>query len=82
MSMGLLLGYLALGYRVYRKTRIRGFSSADAWLYAIACVVSKFPQASGQLRYWRNRLTGKRSALIEYKGPVLRAQEARGNASR
>jgi len=26
-----------------------------------------FPEAVGHLRFWRNRLTARRQALIEYK---------------
>ena len=32
-------------------------------------MLAKFPQAAGQLRYWRNRLSGRPNRLIEYKGP-------------
>jgi hypothetical protein len=39
-------------------------------VFARYCVLSKFPQAAGQLRYWRNRLSGRANRLIEYKGPA------------
>ena len=62
-------GYLVLGFRVFRSSRRRGFSAADARLYSLFCVISKFPSMYGQLRYWSKRILGKRIALIEYKGP-------------
>lgn len=64
----LLVGYLVLALRVSRSTRRRGLSAADARIYALFCVLGKFPSAYGQLRYWATRMMGKRSALIEYKG--------------
>jgi len=65
----LLLGaYLVLGFRVFRSSRRRGLSAADARLYSLFCVLSKFPSAYGQLRYWARRILGKQNALIEYKG--------------
>jgi GT2 family glycosyltransferase len=36
-------------------------------LQAIFTTLGYFPEAFGQLRYWRNRLTARRQALIEYK---------------
>lgn len=48
--------------RMYIKKR-----DAD---YASHLIVSKVPQAIGQLKYNWNRLVGKESRLIEYKGDV------------
>jgi len=56
-----------LGARIYRAGRRRGLAPADARLYAGSCVVGKVPQAMGQLLYWKKRLTGTRSGIIEYK---------------
>ena len=36
-------------------------------LQAIFTTLGYFPEAAGHLRYWRNRLTARRQALIEYK---------------
>lgn len=69
LTLLLLAGYLVLGWRIYRYSRRRGFSGADARLYAAACVVGKLPQALGQLLYWKRRFTGATGTLIEYKGP-------------
>ena len=66
-SLFLLGGHLVLGARIYRAGRRRGLAPADARLYAGSCVVGKVPQAMGQLLYWKKRLTGGRSEIIEYK---------------
>jgi GT2 family glycosyltransferase len=68
LSAALLLGYPAQYWRIWRGRRRRGDDGRTARLYAGYCVLSKFPQAQGQMRYWRNRLLGRRNRLIEYKG--------------
>ncbi len=50
-SLVLFAGYPALFYSIYRRLHRLGFSYADAGLYATACVLAKFPQAIGQLRF-------------------------------
>jgi len=67
MSGALLGGYPALAYKVFRHKRTEGLDTEDAALYAAFCVLGKFPQAWGQLTYWRNRLSGTVTQLIEYK---------------
>ena len=47
--------YPAFGVRIYRSVRRRGLRRADAALYATACVLSKFPQAVGQVRFHLRR---------------------------
>jgi GT2 family glycosyltransferase len=69
LSLALLGSYGALGARVYRYARRRGFGADDARLFAASCVVGKVPQAVGQGLYWLRRTTGRRGRLIEYKGP-------------
>lgn len=50
------------------RTRLRlGNDFATSCLYAGFCVLAKFPEAQGALRYFANRLSGKKTALIEYK---------------
>ena len=44
-----------------------GMRPRDAWLYGMAIMVGRFPNTIGAMRYWYNRLTGRRQALIEYK---------------
>lgn len=62
--------YPVLLLRVYQRQRRRGERPRRAALYAVFCVVSKFPQAIGAARYWRGRLFSKPSRLIEYKGTL------------
>lgn len=67
LSLVLAAGYFVLGFRVYRHMRGRGFSAGDSRLYAFFCVLAKFPQAQGQLRFWWGGLTARPSGIIEYK---------------
>jgi glycosyltransferase involved in cell wall biosynthesis/GT2 family glycosyltransferase len=67
LSLALLLGYVLLGLRVYRHRRRFGNTPRDARLYAFFCVLGKFPQATGQLRYHRNRLLSRRGRLGQHK---------------
>jgi GT2 family glycosyltransferase len=70
-SLLLLAAYPVLYFRSYRHcTRQRGWLPAHARTYAFWAVLGKFPHASGLLRYWLGRLSGKRSAVIDYRGPV------------
>jgi GT2 family glycosyltransferase len=50
-----------------RCQRKAGMLPRDAWLYATAIVVGRFPNTVGAVRYWYGRLTGRCQALIEYK---------------
>lgn len=70
ISLLLLAGHVALAARVYRGRRQRGDSRADARLYAGFCVLSKFAQMTGQLRFLHSRLLSQQAALIEYKKPA------------
>jgi glycosyltransferase involved in cell wall biosynthesis len=75
-TWGASLLVLAGGYLfLYRRTKRyyvvqRGWPQADARLYAFWIVLAKFPHASGLVRYWIGRLLGKRSPVIDYRGPV------------
>ena len=66
-AVALILCYPLFGLRIYRRARQEGLGRADARLYAAACVVAKFPQALGQIRFLGGILAGRRSRLIEYK---------------
>lgn len=67
LSLGLLGAYAALYWKVSAAERRRGRSTSDAQLFAASCVLSKFPQAWGQLKFTADKLAGKRPHLIEYK---------------
>lgn len=68
LSLLLLLGYGLMIYKIYRYMKGTGLPNSDALLYAASCVLGKFPNVLGQLQFYRNRLLGKTSQLIEYKG--------------
>ncbi|NEN95680.1 MAG: glycosyltransferase family 2 protein, partial [Moorea sp. SIO3I7] len=67
LSLLLLLGYPLMTYRIYRHKSQTGFSSTDALLYSLSCMIGKFPQVQGQIQFHLNRLLGQRSNLVEYK---------------
>lgn len=67
LSLVLLLGYVVLGWRVYRSRRRAGDLPVPARQYALFCVLGKFAHVSGQLRYHYYRLRARQSRLIEYK---------------
>ncbi len=52
--------------QVEHRARRRGYSAADAWLFAIFCIFDKTPQALGQLLFLWRRLRHRGLALIEY----------------
>ena len=72
-----LLGLVAFGIPwagAYRAGRRRA-GPGDAAFYATGCLIGKFAELEGALRLAWNRLArGRRSALIEYKGPESRAR--------
>jgi len=64
-ALGVWLAYPALVLRVFLRQRAAGRPSGDAALYALSCVLGKFPNAIGLLRFLRNR--HRERTLIEYK---------------
>ena len=68
LGLGLLAAYPALGCRIYCRERRCGAMRYDACLYAISCIVGKFPQMLGQLRYCVRRLRGEQLTWVEHKG--------------
>ena len=69
-SFMLLGAYLLLYWRVWRYGARRGWSASDARLYALFCVLAKFPMLVGFIKYWISRITRGPKPLIEYKGPT------------
>jgi len=67
-SLLALLGYPVLWRRIYRYRLSRGGSPGDAVLYTNYCILGKFSQLTGVTKYWKNRLLGRGSKIIEYKG--------------
>ncbi|MEC4806950.1 MAG: glycosyltransferase [Jaaginema sp. PMC 1079.18] len=69
-SLLLLLGYPLLLYRVLKGINKPHLNPQSTRLYALSCVVGKFPQALGQIQFHLNRLLGRQQQLIEYKTPT------------
>jgi GT2 family glycosyltransferase len=68
-SFGLFGLYGVLFWRTRRhRMREHRTNPRDASLYAAYCVLGKFPQFAGALQFHTNRIRGRRSGLIEYKG--------------
>ncbi len=72
-SLLLLIGYPLLTYRIYRHMRLsRGFISIDAAIYALFCMMIKFPQVQGQSQFHLSRLLRQRPKMVEYKTAALK----------
>jgi len=65
--MLLALLYTFQAWRIRKGNIRRGRSSRDATLVGLFTMLAKPAQASGVLLFWRRRLFGQRSTLIEYK---------------
>jgi len=64
--------YVWLFLKISRcRIKSRNDSLQDARLYALSCIVSKWPQAIGVLESLAHRLTGSRGALMEYRDSTL-----------
>lgn len=51
MSLAFSAAYAVLFLRIHRRMRRRGTAALDAALYAASCVLGKFPQAVGMIRF-------------------------------
>jgi len=63
-------GLVVLGLyplQIVRLARSRGIRDRFSWEWAFFLTLGKIPEALGALRFYRSRLTARRSALIEYK---------------
>ncbi len=66
-SLLLLLAYPLLIYKTYISAQKRGFSNSDSVVYAVSCILAKFPALFGQIQFYFNKTVGKDNSLIEYK---------------
>ena len=67
-SLLLLSAYPLLTYRIYNYyVKHRNITTKDAAIYALSCVLAKFPHLQGQIQFHQRRLLGQQSKLIEYK---------------
>lgn len=67
-SLALLVAYPLQVLRIARGGRARGWSAADARLYAFFALLAKFPGLQGILDYQWRRLRGRPMTIIEHKG--------------
>jgi glycosyltransferase involved in cell wall biosynthesis len=68
LSLLLLVGYIYQAWRIYQyRQQSFGDTPHNARTYAIYCILSKFPQIIGQIKYSLSRLSDKPATLIEYK---------------
>lgn len=65
-SLILLLSYPLMIYKIYRYFRTK-FDLKNALLYAINCIIIKFPQAQGQIQFYINKILKRQKSIIEYK---------------
>jgi GT2 family glycosyltransferase len=66
--VGALAAYLWLFLRTrQRRRRSGGDSPEEASLYALFCLIGKFPELQGGFLFVGNRLIGRHQPLIEYK---------------
>jgi len=66
-SLLLLSLYPLFTYKIYKYGRHRGFKKRDSGLYAVSCVVGKFPNFQGQIMFYWSQLIGETRKIIEYK---------------
>lgn len=68
LSLLLFAAYVLLGARIWRHCRRRAMPLRATAVYTLFTLLGKLPNAVGQVQYHWNRLRGRRSRLIEYKG--------------
>jgi GT2 family glycosyltransferase len=67
LSLIILVAYVSLYWRTERYGIQRGWPVPSARLYALACVLAKFPMAIGLILYAFRGLTHRPKQIIEYK---------------
>lgn len=70
LVMMLAMYALMISKVAWSAKRRRGLSGPHALIYGVGCLAAKLPQAWGMLAYQADRLSGARSAIIEYKGVI------------
>lgn len=70
LSLLLLLVYPLQVLRVAYGRRRQGDTTRASLAYGFFCVLGKFPQMIGQVKYATDQLRRRPSTLIEYKGPA------------
>lgn len=70
LSLLLLAVYPLMAYRAYQYAHRSGRTQTESLLFGISCVLAKFPQAQGLLRFYWGKLLKKPSRLIEYNTPT------------
>ncbi len=68
LSLTLFAAYPLLWWRIRRYRLGCGDQAAQAAIYASFCLLGKFAEGAGALRYGLGRLTGSSEKIIEYKG--------------
>ena len=63
----LLAAYILLAFRVYKYVKARGINSFNALLYGLFCVLDKFPQLIGQIKFHSSHFLGIKLTIVEYK---------------
>jgi len=71
VALALPVKMLRLAFSAFR----RGKSPTTALAYGVLTMIGKWPWFVGQLRYRRDRATGKTGRLIEYKPPAAATAE-------
>jgi GT2 family glycosyltransferase len=71
-SLALFAAYGFLYLRVRAHRLRKGDSSSGASLYALFCVIAKFPHFIGMVRYVAKRFVGAEPKIIEYKTYLAR----------
>lgn len=66
ISFFLLFGYAVMFSRVFRHILSRNRPRRDAFLYSFFCVLSRFSEAVGLMKFFINTLLRKQNVLIEY----------------
>jgi GT2 family glycosyltransferase len=65
--------YGILFWRARHHRMKKGDLAADASLYARYCILAKFAQLVGVAKWSKDRLSGQRPEIIEYKGPAAQS---------